>query len=263
MHTDRFISRGLARLAVVVLAAVAGLIPAVAAQAWTLSSYAGTDGRLDIMPLGDSLTRGVGDPMWSGYRADLRARFASVGQNPNMVGPWLDGNGDHEHAGTQGARIDQVSVMVPQLMAVFKPDVVLVMAGTNDVSQRYQLDDVQARMVSLIGKIQQYRPSARVFVATIPQWADPARKPDVDQVNAAIVAAVNEVDSATVTIVPVAIVGQDPARDLGSDGVHLTLCGYAKVAFVWWLHMGLSDLKPAADTWGGGFWPWSNTGVCA
>ncbi len=266
MRIDRGDSMGRAwrRFLAVALIAGATLAAASPAQAYTITGYAGGDGRLEIMPLGDSLTRGVGDPMWSGYRADLRARFAGVGQNPNMVGPWIDGNGDHEHAGTSGARIDQINVQVPQLMGVYKPDVVIVMLGTNDVGQRYQLDGVTDRMVSLLSRIRQFRPSARVFVATIPKWAREDMNVLVDQANQDIAAAVGQFGDPKTTIIPVgSLAGADPARDLVADGVHLTPCGYAKVAFIMWLHMGLSDLKPAGDTWPSGFWPWSNTGVCA
>lgn len=230
----------------------------------SLSPYAGSDGQLDVMPLGDSLTRGQGDPNWGGYRLDLRARLAAVGQSPDFVGPWADGNGDHEHAGTGGARIDQLNVQVPQLMGTYKPDVVIVMLGTNDVGQRYQLDTVTDRMMTLLNRIRQFRAGARVFVATIPKWASAEQNVYVDQVNASIVAAVAQLADPKTTIIPVgSLVGTDPARDLTGDGVHLTPCGYAKVAFILWTHMGLSDLKPSGDVWGGGYWPWSNTGVCA
>lgn len=234
------------------------------AQAYTISGYAGGDGRLEVMPLGDSLTRGQGDPMWAGYRMDLRARLASVGQNPNFVGPWIDGNGDHEHAGTGGARIDQVNVQVPQLMGSYRPDVVIVMLGTNDVGQRYQLDGVQERMISLLRRIRQFRPAARVFVATIPKWANADQNVYVDQVNGGIAAAVVQFNDAKTTLIPVgSLAGADPAKELGPDGVHLTPCGYARVAFILWTHMALSDLRPPSDAWLGGWWPWDNTGVCA
>lgn len=238
--------------------------PTSAHAAYRKSSYAGSDGRLDVMALGDSLTRGQGDPMWAGYRMDLRARLAAVGQNPNMVGPWIDGNGDHEHAGTGGARIDQLNVQVPQLMGTYRPDVVIVMLGTNDVGQRYQLDGAQERMISLLRRIRQFRTEARVFVATIPKWADPNQNVYVDQVNDSIVAAVTQFNDAKTTIIPVgSLAGAVPSKELGPDGVHLTPCGYARVAFILWTHMGLSDLKPAGDTWPGGYWPWDNTGACA
>lgn len=249
---------------IVAIAAALLLIQAPPARAAAaVSAYAGEDGRLAVMPLGDSLTRGVGDPMWGGYRLDLRARLAAAGQNPDFVGPWMDGNGDHEHAGTSGARIDQVSVAVPQLMSVYKPDVVIVMLGTNDASQGYEVPGVADRMTTLLQRVRQYRPAARVFVATVPLRGDGNQF--TDQVNAGIGTAVASLADPKVTLLPVsALIGADPARELTADGVHLTPCGYARMAYLMWVHIGLSDVKPAGAAWPAGYWPWgASPGACA
>jgi lysophospholipase L1-like esterase len=228
----------------------------------SLSPLAGADGVLDVMALGDSISRGHGDPYWNGYRADLRARLTAVGLRPNFVGPWLDGAGDNNHAGTSGARIDQIGSQVPQLMRNYRPDVVLLMAGTNDVGQHYDLVGAGDRMTALIQRIRQFRPTARVFVATIPAWTNPERKPEVDLMNASIQQAVSGLADPQVTLVPNHIVGRDAAKDL-SDGVHPTRCGFAKLAYVWFLYMNESTVNPKPGSWSRGYWPWgTGRGAC-
>lgn len=239
--------------------ATANAAPIVSVKA----NFAGADGVLDVMPIGDSLTRGQGDPNWWGFRGDVRARLIRQGVSVNFVGPWIDGTGaDHEHAGTSGARIDQVNVQIPQLMTVYKPDVVLILLGTNDTGQQYELTTVSDRMTSLVNRVLQFRPSARVFVSTIPGWANQTAQANADIVNNGIRAAVNGLGNPNVSLVPNDIV-RDPAKDLTSDGVHLNQCGYAKLAFVWFLYMNNSNLNPTPGSWLGGYWPWDGTGVCS
>jgi lysophospholipase L1-like esterase len=217
---------------------------------------------LDVMPLGDSITRGQGDPFWNGYRADLRARMARAGLNPNFVGPWSDGGEDNSHGGTSGARIDQIAVQIPQLMADYRPDVVLLMVGTNDVGQKYELHSAKGRMSGLIARIRKFRPSARVFVGEIPQFRDAAYKPYVDQLNAAIRAAVLEARDPMVSLVPNRIVGTTPTVEL-VDQVHLTRCGYARIAYLWWYYMNRSNLNRTPGSWSAGYWPWGTApGAC-
>jgi lysophospholipase L1-like esterase len=217
---------------------------------------------LKIMPLGDSLTRGQGDPAWNGYRADLDQRFTNLGGlTAEMIGPWTDGSGDNNHAGTSGARIDQLTVQAAQLMTDYIPDVVLLMAGTNDVAQQFDLPNAPLRLRHLIARLQQFQPTVRLYVATIPAFRDPAWKPLVDAYNVGVQDTINWFASDKVTFVPGHIVGTDPAKDLvPGDLVHLTPCGYAKLAFVWWDRIRVSSLNPGAP-WSPGSWPWATT-VC-
>jgi lysophospholipase L1-like esterase len=247
-------------VALLALTAASAAPHPVSAAAKSVSPYAGSDGVLQIMPLGDSIARGhpgTGSPAWAGFRLDLRARFDSVGAVPNMVGPWLDGSGDNNHAGTSGARIDQINAQVPQAMVNYRPDVVLVMAGTNDVGQNYELATATDRMVALIQRVRQFRPTARVFVATIPAWGDPLRMPAVNAMNDSIRAAIAAAADPKVSMVPNHIVGQDPAKDLHPDGVHPTPCGYAKLAYVWWMYVNNSDVNPTPNSWPNANYPWT------
>jgi lysophospholipase L1-like esterase len=216
-----------------------------------------------IMPIGDSITRGQGDPAWNGYRADLDSRLATYGGiDAQMVGPWTDGGGDNNHAGTSGARIDQIHVQIPQLMSDYTPDIVLVQLGTNDLAQHYDEANAPERLRQLLVRIQQFRPGVRIYVATLTQFRDASWKPYVDAFNAGVQAKVPEFNSDKVTSVPNHIIGGEP-NDL-ADQVHPSPCGYAKMAFVWQLYMDRSSLNPTPGSWLDGPWPWAtNHPLCA
>jgi len=219
---------------------------------------------LDVMPLGDSITRGHGDQAWNGYRYDLQQRLAGVGLNPNFVGPWTDGTmGDNNHAGTSGARIDQWSVAAPQLVIDYQPDVVLLMLGTNDIGGRYQLDTAVTRLRDLIYRLRLAKSDVRVFVASVPQFRDAENDVYVDAYNSGVAAMVAALGSGWVHFVPQQGVGVDPVKDL-SDHVHPNACGYAKIAYTWWYYMSQSPLNTTGSPWPTGYYPFGTApGPCA
>lgn len=229
---------------------------------------------VNVMPLGDSITWGYtvkyGKPVVvDGYRKDLWVRLRNVGMNVNFVGscprPTWDQwkchgkgtMGDHNHEGHSGFRIDQLSANITRWATTYRPQIVLLMAGTNDIGQNYDLPRAPARLSAMIDKIRRVRPTAHIFVATIPQFRDPAKKPKVDAYNKAIPGVVKSKDS-RVHLVPQHLVGTQ-AKDL-SDHVHPSDCGYAKVAFIWYHSM---EQHLASTDWPTGYYPWHNQGVCA
>jgi len=219
---------------------------------------------LNVMPLGDSVTRGHGDPAWNGYRYDLQQRLSALGLNPNMVGPYRDGTmGDNNHAGVSGARIDQWAVVAPQLVKDYQPDVVLLMLGTNDIGQRYQLDTAPTRLRDMIYRIRAVKPDVRVFVAAITQFREDTNDPLVDAYNSGVAAMVAALGSAWVHFVPTQGVGEDAAREL-ADHVHPNPCGYVRISWIFYYYMGRSPLNTTGTTWPTGYYPYGTApGPCA
>ncbi len=261
-----------------VIAALAALVLAMPATASAMpernQAVAKPKPFVNVMPLGDSITWGYQIKsgkavVIDGYRRDLWVRLRKVGMNVNFVGScprpkwdkWkCNGKGtmgDNNHEGHSGYRIDQLSANVPAWMNKYKPRIVLLMAGTNDIAQRYDLNNAPARMSKLIDRIRAARPSAHIFVATIPQYRDPANKARVKAYNDGVVKVVRS-KGKLVHLVPQHIVGTE--RKDFSDHVHPSDCGYAKLSFVWYNTLE-RDLAP--NKWPTGYWPWSNTGVCA
>lgn len=212
-----------------------------------------------IMALGDSITQGVGDPAGNGYRGPLRATAGVQSLNPDFVGmcprPTFDAwkcwvkptMTDPQNSGFSGWRTDEIALRLPYLMDWYDPQTVLLMAGANDVGQNYDLDNYANRMGAMIDTILSKRPGTHVFVATMTQFAD--QRPIVGTLNAQLITMVKSKDQNFVHLVPMHIVGDEPAIEL-SDHVHPNGCGYKRMAYVWWYYMkAVPALNPATD-WG-------------
>jgi lysophospholipase L1-like esterase len=91
---------------------------------------------IKIMPLGDSITDGVGAP--GGYRLPLQGKLNAVGINPDFVGSQNDNSGglsDPEHEGHSGFTIAGIKGLpITDRITTYQPDVTLLMIGTNDIS---------------------------------------------------------------------------------------------------------------------------------
>src|SRR5882724_11745186 len=123
-----------------------------------------------IMPLGDSITDGVGGP--GGYRLRLYQMLTNAGFNVDFVGTQNDnaaaGLADPDHEGHSGYRIDQIDTgLLGYFGQTADADVVLVLIGTNDYGQNYDTLRTTNRLEALIAKIATRRPFAKVIVANL------------------------------------------------------------------------------------------------
>lgn len=93
-----------------------------------------------------------------GYRKDLWTRLRGVGMNVNFGGScprptWDEWKcngegtmGDNNHEGHSGFRIDQLSANVDRWMDAYQPQIILLMAGINDIAQNYELPNATASL---------------------------------------------------------------------------------------------------------------------
>lgn len=125
---------------------------------------------LRIMPLGDSITDGVG--FCGGYRAPLYKMLANAKYNVNFVGSqtdnapaWLP---QPNHEGHSGYRIDQIqSGFVNWAKSGASPDIILLLIGTNDYGQDHDPANAYKRLDQLITLIATNKPSAKLIVANL------------------------------------------------------------------------------------------------
>jgi len=204
-----------------------------------------------IMPLGDSLTDGS-DTVAGAYRISLERQLIAGKFDFNFVGSLTNGPSTLEsqhHEGHRGYRIDEImngrppNPGVTDWLTKAKPNDVLLMIGTNDIVQGYQLDAAPDRLSALIDEITTVSPSANVLVASIPPIDDPTLNALVQQYNAAIPGIVSQkqADGEHVSFVDVnAAVG---LSDISPDGIHLNATGYAKVGNAW--YQALTTILPA------------------
>src|SRR5439155_9431122 len=108
-------------VAIVLAAVVSAALPAVPAHA-----AVGTR-PVRVMPLGDSITFGVGSSTGSSYRAALWDRLVGqAGYAVDYVGSQRSGAlPDTDNEGHSGWRIDQIASNVDGWLATYQPDVVL------------------------------------------------------------------------------------------------------------------------------------------
>jgi fibronectin type 3 domain-containing protein/lysophospholipase L1-like esterase len=206
-----------------------------------------------IMPLGDSLTFGVGAS--GGYRLELKDLMVPDRYSFDFVGPAAHGPyeiEDRQHSGWRGWRIDEIDAAVTDWLTTHRPDVVTLMIGTNDILQDYQLDSAPARLGGLIDKIVATSPDSAVLVASIPPIA-PAElwsttELDDEQIrtyNAEIPAIVSQRAAAGKNV---SFVDVYPVVNMGDliDGIHLDAFGYRRVAEEWRASLyALLDAPPA------------------
>jgi len=210
------------------LTLVAGMAAALTATAAPASAE--SNGGVQVMPLGDSITDGFTVP--GGYRVNLWQRLAAGGYTADFVGSGFNGPaslGDHDHEGHSGWRIDQIDASVVGWLQTSSPRTVLLHIGTNDLTQNFDPANAPARLSALIDKIRATAPAVELFVAQIVPAADPSLESRVQAYNAALPGIVAQKGSRTHLVdMHSAITTADLA-----DGLHPNAGGYDKMGARW------------------------------
>lgn len=106
---------------------------------------------LRILPLGASITYGQMSIDGNGYRKALRDQLRYDGWNVNMVGSNSGGTmNDRDVEGFPGYRVDQVDVRAHTVATLYKPNVILINAGTDDATQDYYVSSTGDHMRIII-----------------------------------------------------------------------------------------------------------------
>jgi lysophospholipase L1-like esterase len=190
--------------------------------------------KLRLMPVGDSITWGVGSSNGSGYRGPLWNDLVAHGYGTGLdfVGSQYGGSmPDPDNEGHSGWRIEQIAGIITPLLQQYRPNVVTLHLGTNDMNQNYQVATAPDRLGSLIDQILAAAPDASVEVATLVPAMDPTVQSRVTQFNAQIPGLVQARRNAGkhVRLVSMSAV---TSADL-ADGLHPNDTGYQKMADAW------------------------------
>jgi lysophospholipase L1-like esterase len=139
-----------------------------ASAAPAASAPAASTTALKLMPLGDSITWGVGSSTGNGYRSALYNELSSDGHPVDFVGSLRGGNmSDPDNEGHSGWRIDQIAGIADSVLATYHPTVVTLEIGTNDLNGNYQVSTATTRLKSLVDQITRDVPNATVLVASL------------------------------------------------------------------------------------------------
>ena len=187
-----------------------------------------------VMPLGDSITDGF-STFRGGYRDNLENLLTDNGIAFDFVGSLQNGPSslsDRDHQGHSGFRIDEIANSATSWVQAQDPDIVLLLIGTNDMNQNYQVGSAPNRLSTLIDQVLDAAPQSHVVVSTIPPTTKNQVQPRVEAYNAAIpgIVATKIADGQSVSLVDNYSVLT--TADLG-DNLHPNQGGYDKMAEVW------------------------------
>ncbi len=217
-----------------------------------------TDGTpCKIMPMGDSITGGIGSLLGGGYRDPLFRTARTNKKNITFVGSFVSGPATvdgvpfpRNHLAVGGYTIDPIaghagiSMYVPDRLILFKPHIITLMIGTNDLTDTtLDLPNAPKRLAGLLDKIFAALPDVVLVVAQVVASRDDVNNVRVRAFNAAIPALVQARAAAGRRILMVdmysAFVANAAYKSAYlSDNLHPTDAGYAKMSDIWYAAIG-------------------------
>lgn len=191
-----------------------------------------------ILPLGDSITYGLGVSDNSSYRVELFKKALAAKQKITFVGSLQSGPSmvdgmsfPRNNEGHSGWTISQVAGLIPSPALSNKPHIVLLMAGTNDMYVSPGPADAPKRLGDLLDKLTAADPQMFIVVAQITPATSYAAA--VKTFNAALPTIVQTRITAGKHVKLVDMNTGFPSGAL-ADGVHPSAPGYTFMAGVWY-----------------------------
>jgi lysophospholipase L1-like esterase len=189
-----------------------------------------------IMPLGDSITAGIGTIDRGGYREPLWEKCQIARWDVTFVGSQQDGPSsllDRNNEGHPGWRIDQISARVVGWLEATQPQIILLHIGTNDIIQGYSPAVAAARLQYLLDQITTTEPNADVIIAQIIPLGRPLLDIRVAEYNSYIPIIAHQMAARGKHVICIDMYNIVPTSDL-VDGIHPDVAGYALMANEWY-----------------------------
>lgn len=209
------------------------------------------------MPLGASITYGLLSTDKNGYREDLLNLIQQGGNSQvTYVGSRRSGDmAENAVEGWPGLRIDEVLPKARDAVPKYKPNVILVNAGTNDCVQDWDIDSttqqstvepeltanatftVGTRMRMFVEDLFTMVPDATVIMSTLILNQDAATNKRVDDANGKFrsVAAALQADGRRVVLADMDASAGGPNITTMADVTHPNDVGYALMANRWYV----------------------------
>lgn len=196
-----------------------------------------------VMPFGDSITEGF--PVFNGgYRVELYRQALLGGHAITFVGDRANGPADVDgqpfppnHDGFSGFTIDPssrsgISPLAEPAIAAYRPHIILLMIGTNDIDLSIDVAGAPARLGALIDRITTAAPGLLLVVAQIVPTTNATTNERIRAYNAAIPALIEARQAAGQHVVGVDMYAAftdnpDFATALMVDALHPNDAGYA------------------------------------
>lgn len=214
-----------------------------------------------IMPLGDSITDGVGSSHGASYRLELfrlslmnNKKLTFVGSHesgPNMVDNVAFPKKQEGHSGwtiDDGGGRSGLYPKMQEWLTAQPPHIVTLMIGTNDVDLNLDLANAPKRLGLLLDRIIQYAPGALIVVAQMVPTTDDTENQRVMTYNNAIPELVKTRADAGKHVTMVDMYGgftknANYKTEYMNDKLHPKDAGYVAMANIWWAKVG--PLLPA------------------
>ena len=134
---------------------------------WT-PSYSQTQ----ILPLGNSITEGIGSSHAGGYRFYLYDLMTNAGESFDFIGSLQAGIGfpDIDHEGHPGIEADELDITA--YLTANDPDVILFEIGTNDISNGKDAEEIRDDISVALDTIFAIDPSVEIIISTVIPRAD-------------------------------------------------------------------------------------------
>jgi lysophospholipase L1-like esterase len=194
-----------------------------------------------IMPIGNSITQAYAGR--NSYRRPLWHRLTGAGYSVNFVGSQRSNhNGlpakpdfDLDHEGHWGWRADQLLASMGTWASTYRPNIVLMHAGSNDMFQGQDVTSTINELSQLIDRIRAANPYVKILLAKlIPPTEWNGRLTRINALNNAIPGLVSRKHT---TQSPVVLVDQTVGFNASTDtydGVHPNEVGERKMADRWY-----------------------------
>ncbi|EMT72206.1 SGNH hydrolase-type esterase domain-containing protein [Fusarium oxysporum II5] len=190
---------------------------------------------LRLMPLGGSVTYGVGSSDGNGYRKFLQDLLLANGYEVSMVGSRKAGSmHNNENEGWRGYRLDQIESKARRSVATVKPNLFTINAGSNDCIQNYQLDVFRERMDNLLEHLWKTSPLSTVILSTLLVNVDKQVNSRVLDINSYLreLVVLKEAERKKIVLADMYSTKGPDLDDL-MDGTHPNDDGYNKMAHIW------------------------------
>lgn len=187
---------------------------------------------LRIMGLGASTVFGAESSDQTGWRRTFRQRLVRAGNPVNMVGAARTGNIiDNDVEAYPGVRLDQIYHHAKQSLPLYKPNIVILYAGSNDNFQNASLPELFKRYHALAELIFELSPNAALVMGTLIPTTETQRWGGQDRVrdcNTQLrrVFRVLEREGKTVVLVEMGDSDGVQIENLTWDHMHPTAAGY-------------------------------------
>ncbi len=191
--------------------------------------------RLRVMPLGDSLTYGLG--AGGGYRAPLYPLLTNAGYSVDFIGTQT-GNGaaslpDPDHEGYPGAYISNIDSILPSIFgAVAEPDVILLLLGVNDYLQGNDTLHATNRLEALVVRLATNWPKAKIILGSLTEVSEPLNTQIQTTFNAFLPSICERQRGLGRLVYFTDMHGAVPLADM-PDQLHPNQLGYRKMATNW------------------------------